>query len=218
MRECTYKELYLLFEHYPELEGSCKKEILESFHLMSECYKSRGMIMTCGNGGSAADAAHIVGELMKGFKLKRTLTFEQRNRIETLFPKEGSKLADHLQRAIPAISLVDQVVLSSAFINDICPDMVYAQQVFSYGKKGDVLIGLSTSGNSWNVINACKIAKAIGVKTIALTGKDGGILLDICDIVIRAPAIKVYRIQEYHLPIYHTLCAMLEAELIGGSD
>lgn len=172
--------------------------------------------MTCGNGGSAADAAHIVGELMKGFKRKRKLTLAQRSRIEALFPEEGAKLADHLQQAIPAISLVDQNVLISAFINDVCPEMVYAQQVFGYGKKGDVLVGISTSGNSKNVVNACKIAKAVDVRTIALTGAHGGALLDLCDVIIRVPAIDTYQVQEYHLPIYHTLCSMLERELIDG--
>lgn len=213
MKNSTCRELSLLIEHYPELE-SCKQDIISSFHLILACYTSNGLVMTCGNGGSAADSSHIVGELMKGFKKKRALTADQRNRIEALYPKEGAVLADSLQRAMPAISLVDQSVLSSAFINDVCAEMVYAQQVFGYGKKGDVLIGLSTSGNSLNVVNACKIAKAIGVKTIALTGERGGVLLDLCDVIIRAPALEVYRIQEYHLPIYHTICSMLEAELM----
>ena len=152
---------------------------------------------------------------MKGFKKKRQITIEQRNRIISIYPQEGALLADRLQRALPAISLVDQSALSSAICNDISPEMIYAQQVFGYGKEGDVLIALSTSGNSLNVINACKIAKAFGIKTIALTGEDGGNLGKICDIVIRAPATDVYRVQEYHLPIYHTICSMLEIEFMA---
>lgn len=211
----VYKEFNLLFEHYPELVNKCKNDILSSFLMISECCKSGGIIMTCGNGGSAADANHIVGELMKGFKRKRKLTLKQRACIENVFPKEGPWLADNLQQAIPAISLVDQSALVSAFVNDVCPDMVYAQQVYGYGRGGDVLIGLSTSGNSRNVVNACKVAKALNIKTIGLTGEKGGDLCDICDVIIRVPAIDVYRVQEYHLPIYHTICSMLEVELIN---
>lgn len=215
MRDTVHNELGLLLTHYPELEG-CKDDIIASFYLIADCYKSGGLIMICGNGGSAADSSHIVGELMKGFKKKRALTTKQRNVIEAFYPEEGAELAASLQRAIPAISLVEQSALSSAFINDVNPEMVYAQQVFGYGKAGDVLIGLSTSGNSQNVVNACKVAKTLGVKTIAFTGREGGRLFDICDIILRAPAVEVYRVQEYHLPVYHTLCAMLEAELMDG--
>jgi phosphoheptose isomerase len=178
---------------------------------MHDCYLHGGLIMTCGNGGSAADAGHIVGELMKGFKLKRRLTNEQREKIRKTFPDRGDSLADNLQQAIPAISLSDQVSLTSAFINDIAPDMVFAQQVLGYGKEGDVLIGLSTSGNSKNVVNACRIAASFGVKTIGMTGESGGEMRGICDVIIRVPTVETYRIQEYHLPIYHALCAMMEA-------
>lgn len=217
MNDAAYNELALLIKHYPELE-SCKDDIIASFHVITDCYKSGGLIMICGNGGSAADSSHIVGELMKGFKKKRALTTKQRHAIETFYPGEGAELADSLQRAIPAISLVEQSALSSAFINDVNPEMVYAQQVFGYGKTGDVLMGLSTSGNSQNVVNACKVAKTLGVKTIAFTGREGGCLSDICDITLRAPATEVYRVQEYHLPIYHALCAMLEAELMDDDS
>ena len=210
----VYKELDLLINHYPELKG-CEQDIVSAFDLLVNCYQSNGFVLICGNGGSAADSSHIVGELMKGFKKKRQITIEQRNRIMSIYPQEGALLADRLQRALPAISLVDQSALSSAICNDISPEMIYAQQVFGYGKEGDVLIALSTSGNSLNVINACKIAKAFGIRTIALTGENGGNLGKICDIVIRAPATDVYRVQEYHLPIYHTICSMLEIEFMA---
>lgn len=213
MKDCVFIEIKNLLDHYPVLT-ICEADILKAFQMMRECYLSNGLIMTCGNGGSASDSSHIVGELMKGFKRKRPLTEEQRLQLETSFPGEGLALSEKLQRAIPAVSLVDQVALSSAFVNDVVPDMVYAQQVLGYGKAGDVLIGISTSGNSPNVINACKVAKAFKIGSIAFTGKEGGALSELCEITIKVPAKEVYRVQEYHLPIYHTLCAMLEAEVM----
>ncbi|MDR0743584.1 MAG: SIS domain-containing protein [Tannerella sp.] len=210
MKNVVLNELKILLANYPEL-SVCEEEILASFELMNDCYLHGGLIMTCGNGGSAADAGHIVGELMKGFKLKRRLTDEQREKIKKTFPVNGDYLADNLQQAIPALSLSDQAPITSAFINDIAADMVFAQQVFGYGKKGDVLIGLSTSGNSKNVVNACRIAGTCGVKTIGMTGEAGGEMYDICNVTIRVPATATYRVQEYHLPVYHTLCAMIEA-------
>jgi phosphoheptose isomerase len=214
MKESVLNELNILPAHYPEL-SACKEDILAAFGLMNDCHLHGGLIMTCGNGGSAADAGHIVGELMKGFKRKRRLTDEQREKIKKVFPDKGDFLADNLQQAIPAISLTDQVSLSSAFINDVAPDMVFAQQVFGYGREGDVLIGLSTSGNSKNVANACRVAKSLGIKTIGMTGESGGEMLNICDVTIRVPAVETYRVQEYHLPVYHALCAMMEAAFFG---
>jgi len=202
-------EINALLYNYPELL-ICKKDILSAFELLKNCHAEGGLVMTCGNGGSAADAGHIVGELMKGFKLKRALTGEERSILKENFPDKGDYLADNLQHAIPAISLPEQISLTTAFINDIDPEMVYAQQVFGYGKKGDVLIALSSSGNSPNVVNACKVARAFGIRTLGLTGKTGGEMADICDITIRVPAQETYRVQEYHLPVYHTLCAMVE--------
>jgi D-sedoheptulose 7-phosphate isomerase len=209
MKDTVLNELEILLANYPEL-STCKGDILASFGMMKDCYLHGGLIMTCGNGGSAADAGHIVGELMKGFKQKRRLTDGQRAKIKSLFPVEGDFLADNLQQAIPALSLSDQVALTSAFINDIAPDMVFAQQVFGYGKERDILIGLSTSGNSKNVVNACRVAASSGVKTIGLTGESGGEMRDVCNVTIRVPATETYRVQEYHLPVYHTLCAMME--------
>ncbi|MDR1162141.1 MAG: SIS domain-containing protein [Tannerellaceae bacterium] len=209
MKEAVQKELDLLFLNYPELRA-CESDITGAFGLLLVCSRQKSLIMTCGNGGSAADAGHIVGELMKGFKQKRPLTNAERGVLESAFPSEGAYLATHLQRGIPALSLCDQVAITTAFINDVAPDMVFAQQVFGYGKAGDVLIALSTSGNSRNVVNACQVANAFQIKTIGLTGESGGKMKSLCDITIRVPAYETYRIQEYHLPIYHTLCSMLE--------
>ena len=169
--------------------------------------------MTCGNGGSAADAEHIAGELMKSFKRQRPITGEQRAALSAAFPDGGAYLARHLQQGIPCISLVSQVSLMTAFANDVAADMAFAQQVFVYGCPGDVLIGLSTSGNATNVVNACATAKASGVKTIGITGEHGGKLRGICDVTIAVPARETYRVQEYHLPVYHALCAMMEGSI-----
>ena len=214
MRDNVEKEFDLLFEHYPDLRG-CRDSVLEAYQVLCDCYHAKGVIMVCGNGGSAADAEHIVGELMKGFKLKRPLSLEQRQLIQTVWPDEGAFLSERLQQAIPAISLVSQTSISTAFINDVDADMVFAQLVFGYGRAGDVLIGLSTTGNSKNVVNACKVAKALGVRTIGFTGERESQLSEICDVTIRVPAQEVYRVQELHQPVYHTLCAMVEAEAFG---
>ncbi len=211
MNKSVLNEFELLFTNYPQLLV-CKESIKTAYELMSKCYRDGGLIMTCGNGGSAADADHIVGELMKGFKLKRPLTPEQKQLIGVAFPEDETFLTSHLQQAIPAISLVSQSALATAFINDVHPEMAFAQQVWGYGKPGDVLIGLSTSGNSKNVVNACKIAKAIEMKTVGFTGEKASSLSKICDITVQVPAHQVFRIQEYHLPVYHTLCSMLEME------
>lgn len=208
------KELMILLGNYPELTD-CKDSIVNAFDLMCECYKGGGLIMTCGNGGSAADASHIVGELMKAFKCKRPLSKEQCNRLISEYPQDGAMMAEKLQQAVPALALTDQVALNTAFLNDVSSDMIFAQQVFGYGKSGDVLIGISTSGNSLDVVNACKVAKAFGMHPIALTGEQGGKLLGICDVTISVPVSETYRVQEYHLPVYHSLCAMLECELWG---
>jgi len=212
INERLQEELDILTTNYPQL-SSCIDDVMAAFELMKNTCRRGGIIMTCGNGGSAADAEHIVGELMKGFKQKRPVTGEQRAALLAAFPGDGSYLADNLQRGIPAISLVSQSSLLSAFINDVAHDMVFAQQVFGYGVEGDVLLGITTSGYSGNVVNACKTAKAFGIGTIGLTGETGGELTQICDVTIRVPASDTFRVQEYHIPVYHTLCAMLESVL-----
>ena len=203
-----------LISTYPELE-LCAVDIKAAFEILLACYRRDGKVLTCGNGGSAADAEHIVGELMKGYLLKRPLSEETRGKLISTFPQNGDYLANHLQGALPAISLVSQTSLLSAIANDTAADMVYAQQVYAYGREVDVLIGLSTSGNSRNVIYAMQVARALGLHTIGLTGPTGGALKPLCDICICVPGESTPVIQERHLPVFHVLCAMLEEEFFA---
>lgn len=207
----VYEELFL---KYPKLK-CCKKNIESAFLALTNCYKSGGKVLVCGNGGSAADSEHIVGELMKGFRLKRHIRNADIERIARLFPEDWEYLSGNLQSSLPAISLVSQSAILTAYANDIAADMAYAQQVYGYANEGDILIGLSTSGNSKNVVNAIKIAKAFGVLTIGLIGESDCTMKDICDIIIQAPETETYKVQEYHMPIYHALCAMVELEMYG---
>lgn len=190
-----------LIDRYPQL-NTCEKDIEMALALMIDTYKKGGKILVCGNGGSAADADHIVGELMKDFKLPRKVTDKR-------IPQE---LREKLQGALPAISLSAHTSLMTATINDNDADMIFAQQVYGYANENDLLIAISTSGNSKNVVNAVKVAKALDVKVIALTGEMGGILKDLANVTICAPSTETYKIQEYHLPIYHYLCAKVEEE------
>ena len=191
-----------LLIRYPQL-NICKNDIENALALMIDTYKKGGKILVCGNGGSSADADHIVGELMKGFLKSRKVTDER-------IPQE---LREKLQGALPAISLSAHTSLMTATINDNDADMVFAQQVYGYAKDNDLLIAISTSGNSKNVVNAVKVAKSLGVKTIALMGETGGELKQLADVTICAPSTETYKIQEYHLPIYHYLCASVENEI-----
>ena len=200
-----------LISTYPELE-SCAPDIEAAFQMLSTCYRNGGKVLTCGNGGSAADAEHIVGELMKGYLLKRPVPEEMRAKLISTSPQNGDYLASHLQGGLPAISLVSQTSLLSAVANDTAADMVYAQQVYAYGHEGDALIGISSSGNARNVIHAMQVAHALGLHTIGLTGPVGGALKPLCDVCICVPAESTPAVQERHLPIFHVLCAMLEEE------
>ncbi len=195
-----------LFARYPKLEGQ-RTEIAAALELLINCFKQQGKLLTCGNGGSAADADHIVGELMKGFYLPRKLSSEEQRRF--------GEVGDKLQGALPAVSLTQQAALLSALANDVSADMVYAQQVYGYGCPQDVLIGISTSGNASNVIRALEVARAKGMSTILLTGANGGKGAALADVTIKAPATITAEVQEYHLPIYHYLCAAVEAAFFG---
>lgn len=190
-----------LLERYPDL-SFCKEDVEKALALMIDTYKKGGKILLCGNGGSACDTEHIVGELMKGFKSPRKVTDE----------RISSDLREKLQGALSAISLCSQTGLITAIANDVDADMIFAQQVYGYAKENDLLIGISTSGNSKNVVNAMRVAKDLGVNSIALTGELGGKLKNIATVTICAPATEPYKIQEYHLPIYHYLCAEVEKE------
>ena len=203
-----------LLHRYPVLD-ICKADIEKAFLLIKDTFQKGGKLLICGNGGSAADSEHIVGELMKGFMLDRKIPESARAKIKKVSQTNGDYICDNLQGALPAISLVSHSALISAFSNDKASDMIFAQQIFGYGKPEDCFLGLSTSGNSKNVIFAAETAKAIGMHTIAFTGKSGGSLKDICDCTVLVPSESTPIIQEYHLPIYHTLCMMLEYEFFG---
>lgn len=198
-----------LIERYPRLDSE-KENIAKALDIMLDCYKNKGKLLVAGNGGSAADAEHIVGELMKGFVEPRKLPKEYVEKLEAVDSEMGRELGEKLQGALPAISLVGHVALSTAYLNDVDPLLGFAQQLNGYGQENDVFLAISTSGNSKNILYACVVAKAKGMKIVALTGGTGGKLKDIADVAIVAPEKETYKIQEYHLPIYHWLCLGLE--------
>ena len=191
-----------LYDKYPVLEN-CKQEIEAAIEMILDTYRKGGKLLLCGNGGSCSDCEHIVGELMKGFLSPRPVTDER-------IPEH---LRKNLQGSLPAIALTSQSAILSAFANDVDPSMVYAQMVYGYAKENDLFIGLSTSGNSKNVVNAAEVAKALGIKTIALTGQKESKLSELCDITIKVPETDTYKIQELHLPVYHYICAIVEKRM-----
>ncbi len=202
-----------LYTRYPALLP-CREQIDAVYALLLACAENNGMIMVCGNGGSAADAEHIVGELMKGFLLARPLTRYQK---ESFYDIDGGReIAERLQRGIRAVSLVSQTGLISAYANDIDAALVYAQQVFTYAANdNDVVIALTTSGNSENVVNAVKAAVASGIRSVAITGQTGGKIKELADVTVKLPTLETFEVQEYTLPVYHALCAALEADMFG---
>ena len=203
------RHIDLLAERYPSLE-STRNDIVAAYLLLEESYKNGGKLLVAGNGGSAADAEHIVGELMKGFKLPRKPEADFAEKLVEENQELGSILAENLQGALPAIALDGHPALSTAYMNDCEPLLCFAQQVNGYGKSGDVFLGISTSGNSKNVLFAATTAHAKGMKVIGLTGAKDSKLKDMSDVCIKAPQTETYMIQELHLPIYHCLCLMLE--------
>ncbi len=209
------KYIDLLVERYPSL-GTIKAEIVAAYLLMEECYEYGGKLLVAGNGGSAADAEHIVGELMKGFKMPRKPKTAFVEKLIAENQELGSILAEKLQDALPAIALDGHLALSTAYMNDCDPFLCFAQQVNGYGKAGDIFLGISTSGNSKNVLFAAITAHAKGMKVIGLTGAKDSKLKDMSDVCIKAPQTENYMIQELHLPIYHCLCMMLEDKFYGG--
>ena len=214
MKTEIYKHIEVLVNRYPVL-NSVKDEIVEAYFLLVESYKNEGKLLIAGNGGSAADAEHIVGELMKGFKLPRKLNenFTDKNISEN--EELGTVLAESLQGALPAIALDGHPALSTAYMNDCEPLLCFAQQVNGYGKAGDVFLGISTSGNSKNILYAATTAHAKGMKVIGLTGAKDSKLTQMSDVCIKVPQTETYMIQELHLPVYHCLCLMLEDEFFG---
>ena len=206
----VYKILEDLLFRYPMLEKQ-RDSILEVYKILESSYAAGGKLLIAGNGGSAADSEHIVGELMKAFIKPRKLDENLQSKLMAVDKKMGKALSDNLQGALPAIAVTGHVGLSTAYLNDCNPLLSFAQQVNGYGNAGDVFFGISTSGNSENILYALVTAKAKGMKTIGLSGRDGGKMRELCDAIIIAPETETFKIQELHLPIYHALCLMLEA-------
>jgi D-sedoheptulose 7-phosphate isomerase len=198
-----------LVRRYPVL-APLRGAIESAIRALESCYASGGKLLVCGNGGSAADSDHIVGELMKGYLRPRPVSADAAARLRAADPLLGPALAESLQGALPALNLTAGAALLSAFGNDVRPELAYAQAAWGHGRKGDVLLGISTSGNASNVRSAFVVGRAVGMTTIGLSGRTGGKMAGLCDILIGVPADKTYEIQELHLPIYHCLCAAVE--------
>ena len=208
------KHVDLLIKRYPQLEG-IRNEIVKAYLIMEECYEHGGKLLIAGNGGSAADAEHIAGELMKRFKILRPVSKEYAQRLKNVDPERGAALAKNLECSLMAIPLVAHEALTTAYINDVDGLGVFAQQLFGYGRKGDVFLCFSTSGNSKNIMNATVVARASEIKVIGLTGAKGGELSEVADVAVKVPETETYMIQELHLPIYHCWCLMLEDKFFG---
>lgn len=209
------KHIDTLIDRYPKLIV-CKDDIIKAYEIFEEAYTQERKLLVCGNGGSASDSEHIVGELMKEFKLKRKVYADQAEAMKQIDPEMGATLAENLQGALPAICLTGHSSLTTAFMNDANADLVFAQQVNGYGKANDVFLGISTSGNSKNVCYAAITAKAKGLKVIGLTGAKESKMTKLGDCCIRVPETETYKIQELHLPVYHCLCLMLEDHFFGN--
>lgn len=210
------KHIDLLVECYSKLEA-VRQEIIDEYLLMEESYENGGKLLIAGNGGSAADSEHIAGELMKRFKILLPVSKEYAEKLKEVDPVRGAELSKNLECSLMAIPLVAHEALTTAYINDVDGLGVFAQQLFGYGRKGDVFLGISTSGNSKNIMNATVVARASGIKVVGLTGAKGGELAKVADVAVKAPGTETYMIQELHLPIYHCWCLMLEDHFFGGN-
>lgn len=208
------KHIDLLISRYPEL-SVCEKDIIKAYNILEDSYSHDGKLLIAGNGGSAADSEHIAGELMKRFKIPRPVQESFKEKLISVDPVRGESLSKNLERGLMAIPLVAHEALSTAYINDVDGLGVFAQQLYGFGRAGDVFLGISTSGNSKNVMSATVVARALGIKVIGLTGKGGGELAKVSDVSIKVPATETYMIQELHLPVYHCLCLMLEDRFFG---
>lgn len=214
MHESPRAILECLLRSYPQLE-TCREEIAESFRCLCAAYKADNILYVLGNGGSAADSEHIVGELMKSFRFRRPADPDVTEYLNEHYGEEGTALSGALEGALRAVSLPSMLCVSTAFMNDSQPVAVFAQLVNGLGRPKDILLAISTSGNSRNVLLACMAAQARGMCVIGLTGESGGKMNGLCDVIIRVPSRETYAIQELHLPVYHALCAMLESEFFG---
>lgn len=207
INKCEY--ICDLIKRYPILEA-VKGQIWDAYMIMRECFINDGKLLVAGNGGSAADCEHMAGELMKRFQIPRPVSPAFAQKLCEIDPIRGEALAENLECSLMAIPLVAHEALTTAYINDVNGLGVFAQQLFGYGRAGDVFLGISTSGNSQNIINATVVARALGIKIIGLTGSKGGELAEVADVVVGVPEYETYKIQELHLPIYHCWCMMLE--------
>lgn len=214
MNERIMAHLDELVTRYPSL-SACRADIEKAYKVMEEAYEDDHKLLIAGNGGSAADSEHIAGELMKRFKIIRPCPPEFAEKLKSIDPERGENLAKNLERGLMAIPLVAHEALTTAYINDVDGLGVFAQQLYGFGREGDVFLGISTSGNSKNVMSATVVARAIGIKVIGLTGATGGELAKVSDVCIRVPETETYKIQELHLPVYHALCLMLEDRFFG---
>lgn len=205
-----------LYERYPVLDA-CRTAIDRAIRLLTDSFTQGGKLLLCGNGGSCADCEHIVGELMKGFLLRRPLSSRQKAEMKRHSPGLTDAVLDELQCAVPAIALPQAAALGTAFANDVAPQLVFAQSVMGLGRSGDVLLCLSTSGNAENCLAAARVAKGLGLAVIGLTGASGGRLREVADVCIRAPERETYKVQELHLPIYHEICRQIEQHFFGAA-
>jgi len=208
------KHIDVLMDRYPQLT-SVRQDIIDAYFIMEECYEHDGKLLIAGNGGSAADSEHIAGELMKRFETPRPIPEDFGKKLMEIDSERGADLAKNLERGLMAIPLVAHEAMTTAYINDVDGYGVFAQQLYGFGRPGDVFLGISTSGNSKNVLSATVVARALGIKVIGLTGKGGGELTRVADTAVIVPEDRTYMIQELHLPIYHCWCLMLEEKFFG---
>lgn len=214
LEEKLQKHIDLLMKRYPVLEA-CKEEIIGGYELMETCYKNGGKLLIAGNGGSAADSEHIAGELMKRFKTPRSIPEDLKKKLIEVDSIRGENLAKNLERPLMAIPLVAHEALTTAYINDVDGLGVFAQQLYGFGREGDVFLGITTSGNSQNVMSATVVARALGIKVLGLTGENGGELSQVANVCVKVPETETYMVQELHLPVYHCWCLMLEDKFFG---
>lgn len=214
MEEKLKKHVNLLINRYPILT-ECRESIINAYQIMQECYTNDGKLLIAGNGGSAADSEHIAGELMKRFKTPRPVPKEFAEKLKKVDPVRGEDLSKNLEQGLMAIPLVAHEAMTTAYINDVDGYGVFAQQLYGFGRQGDVFLGISTSGNSKNILSATVVARALGIKVIGLTGAGGGELAKVADVAVKVPETETYMIQELHLPVYHCWCLMLEDHFFG---
>ena len=214
MKKIVKNELDELITRYPQL-SACKKDIEKAYLLLQKTYDDNGKLLIAGNGGSAADSEHIAGELMKRFKITRPINKDLADKLLKIDPQRGERLVKNLEMPLRAVPLTSHIAITTAYMNDADATGVFAQQMLGFGDAGDIFLAISTSGNSENIISACVVAKAMGIKIIGLTGQRESELSKIADICIQVPETETYKIQELHLPVYHALCLMLESNYYG---